>query len=131
MSLSLPRRRLIVAVYTALVLGLTLLPVPDAAWDLVPSWFDKAAHFGLFATLGGLLYWEALSRGQPIPLAVIGPVTVLAGLIELAQGPLPERSGDPWDVVWGAAGATVGYWVLRLAARGRGGPEGRSHTGVL
>lgn len=119
MPLSPAHRRQIVAAYTAAVLALTLLPVPDSAWDLMPSWFDKAAHFGLFATLAGLLYWEALPRGQPVPFAVIGPVTALAGLIELAQVPLPERSGDLWDIAWGAAGATAGYWVLKLAARRR------------
>jgi VanZ family protein len=113
-----PRRR-IVAIYTAALLGLTLLPVPDAAWDVLPGWFDKPVHFGMFATLAGLLYWEALPRGRPAPLAVIGAATALAALIELVQGPLPERSADLWDFAWGVAGATAGYWLLRWLARGR------------
>lgn len=110
------RRHQILAVYTAAVLALTLLPVPDTAWEFFPSWFDKVVHFALFAALAVLLYWDRLPAGPPSLLGVVGAVTALAGLIELAQGPLPGRSGDVWDFVLGAAGAAIGYGVGRLVA---------------
>lgn len=111
------RRHWILAAYTAVVLALTLLPVPDVATGLLPPWSDKVVHFLLFAALAALVCWDRFAAGRPRPLGVIGPVAVLAGLIELAQGPLPERSGDVWDFVLGSIGAALGYGATMVAAR--------------
>lgn len=114
-SPSSPQRRLILAAYTAGVLALTLLPVPDVVGGLFPRWFDKVVHCALFAVLAALLYWDQLPAARPGVLGIAGPAVALAGLVELAQGPLPGRTGDVWDFVFGAAGALVGYGAAKLA----------------
>src|SRR5712691_2549863 len=110
------RRHLILAAYTAGVLALTLLPVPDVVGGLFPRWFDKVVHCALFAVQAALLYWARLPAARPHILGVAGPAVALAGLVELAQGPLPGRTGDVWDFVFGAAGALVGYGVAKFVA---------------
>jgi VanZ family protein len=110
----------VVAGYTAGVLALMLLPLPDIAGPL-PSWSDKAVHAFLFASLAALLYWDRVPAGRPRALVIVLPVVLLAGLIELMQAPLPERSGDVWDFAWSVVGAVAGYlgvdWAARRAVR--------------
>lgn len=111
------RRRAAVLAYTVALLLVTLLPVPDVLSDALPSWTDKVVHFGLFGSFAALLYWYYAPAGRPGALRVLGPAALLAALIEVAQGPLPERSLDPWDFVWGVIGAAVGYALARAASR--------------
>lgn len=93
------------------MLALTLLPVPETVGDSLPRWFDKVVHFGLFASLAALLYWDRARDRRPGAASVVLPTAALAGLIELAQGPLPHRSGDTWDFVAGVVGSVVGLLV--------------------
>ena len=93
------------------MLALTLLPVPGSVGELFPKWFDKVVHFGLFSTLAALIYWDRTATGRPSRMGALLPTVVLAGLIELIQGPLPRRSGDVWDFVLGVVGAIVGMLV--------------------
>lgn len=114
------RRRAAVLAYTLVLLLATLLPVPEALSDALPSWTDKVVHFGLFGSFAALLYWyyaPAAPAGRPSALRVVGLAALLAALIEVAQGPLPARSFDPWDFVWGAIGAAVAYALMRAASR--------------
>jgi len=105
-----------VVAYTAVVLALTLLPVPESVGGLFPRWFDKVVHFGLFSTLAALLYWDRVWSGRASSVSVVLLTSAMAGLIELAQGPLPRRTGDVWDFVLGVAGAVVGLVVAARVA---------------
>ena len=116
-------RRGAVLAYTVALLLVTLLPVPGVLTDALPSWTDKIVHFALFGSFAALLYWyyapaaAAAPAGRPGAVRVVGLAALLAALIEVAQGPLPERSFDPWDFVWGVIGAAVGYALMRAASR--------------
>lgn len=114
------RRRQVLAAYVGAILAATLLPVPDLAIEALPKWSDKVVHFVMFAILAGLVYWERLAAGPPRPAFVIGAVAALAALIEVAQGPLPERTGDVGDFVLGVVGAVAGYLLAQAVLEGRG-----------
>ncbi|NIM50254.1 MAG: hypothetical protein GTN62_05165 [Gemmatimonadales bacterium] len=108
-------RRTVLAGYLVVLLALMLAPVPSTP-DYVPGNSDKAVHVALFLGLGALAYWN-LPRGSRRGFwPVVGVVASLAGLMELAQGLLPYRSGDVLDFLWGAAGALVGAGVAALIA---------------
>jgi VanZ family protein len=119
-------RRAAVLAYTVALLLVTLLPVPGLLTDALPSWTDKVVHFALFGSFAALLYWyyaPAAPAGRPGAVRVVGLAALLAALIEVAQGPLPERTLDPWDFVWGVLGAAVGYALMRAASVGDRTPE--------
>jgi VanZ family protein len=102
-----PVKRPVLGAYLAWVLGLTLLPLPAAAGAL-PHWTDKLVHLGLFVPLpvlvGVLVPPSAHARAAGW-LASVG----LAAAIEVVQDLLAFRTGDVWDFVWGAVGATIGW----------------------
>ncbi len=104
-------RRGIFAAYLIGLLVITLAPLPSRAFELA-SGSDKLVHFGLFAGFGVLLYWNMYSSRRPTLMTVVGLTAVVAALIEVFQTPLPFRSGDVWDLVWGVVGALVGYGVV-------------------
>lgn len=104
------------AAYVLWLLVLTLAPLPDSAGGL-PAWFDKFAHWGLFAGFAALLYWARVGQ-RAQAAAIVGWSAVLAAAIEVVQTPLPFRSGDPWDWAWGVVGAFVGYGAARAVLRG-------------
>lgn len=97
-------RTILTGLYAALIVALTLAPVPITSAAV--AGYDKAAHALMFAGLSFLIYWSFLNR-RPWLLAIACGV-VGAGLIELLQMPLPYRSGDPLDFGAGVVGAMVG-----------------------
>jgi VanZ family protein len=112
-------RRPLLGLYLIVLLTLTLAPLPSAAGGL-PDWFDKVVHFGLFTGLSALLAWNLGGRAR-VPLAV-ALATLIAALVEIAQGPIPFRSGDELDLFWGAMGALVGAagaWPILRDSSGR------------
>ena len=113
-------RRGILAAYLIGLLAITLAPLPSRAFELA-SGSDKLVHFGLFAGFGVLLYWNMYSSRRPTLITVVGLTAVVAALIELFQTPLPFRSGDVWDLLWGVVGALVGYGVAHSIAARVGG----------
>ncbi len=83
-------------------------PSPAGGGVTVPG-ADKAVHAGLFLLLSGT---AALRFG--VGLRVLAAVLGYAALSELVQaGLLAERSGDPWDLLADAAGAVVGWQLVR------------------
>ncbi len=91
----------------AVLLSLVVLFAPSA--DGTPTFpgADKLVHLLLFALLAGTLRW----RFGPA-LVGLGIVAVYAVASELIQGfALPNRSGDPLDVVADLAGVAAG-WLL-------------------
>lgn len=117
-------RRTVLAAYVVVLLALMLAPVPGTPGYL-PSNSDKAVHVALFLGLGVLVFWNVPRGSRRRFWPVVGIVASLAGLMELAQGLLPYRSGDVLDFVWGAAGALVGASVAALTTASRAG--GGSH----
>jgi VanZ family protein len=100
-------RRILLASYVVVLLGVTLAPVPGTAYP--PSGFDKLVHIVLFAGLAFLLHWN-LHTGSTLTAAAGAIVLTMgvAALIEGVQGVLPFRNADEWDFVAGAAGAILG-----------------------
>ena len=113
------QRRVWLGVYVVALLVLTLAPVPALARRVAATdHLDKVVHFVLLGGLTVMLYWNLATEGHPPLGRVVGPATAFAALIELLQAPLPYRSMDLWDFVWGAAGAFVAYFLVAgLSAR--------------
>jgi len=114
--LSIPIRRIVLIAYIGLVLFATLAPL-SGDWYETVSTLDKFAHVGLFAGVSFLAVLNVTYRWEAALWAVI-LTSVLAGLIELAQGALPFRSADWWDLWAGVLGACIGailaivtHWV--------------------
>lgn len=103
----------------ALQVYVLYLHVPGAESSLAVPHADKVVHVAVFALPTAL---AVLARYPLLPVAVI--LAAHAPLSELVQHLwLPERGGDPWDVVadWVGVGLglLVGWMVLaRTAARG-------------
>lgn len=119
-----------------------LLPwVPAAAWAATIYWlssrptlpapqvahFDKAAHFGAYAVLGGLLAF-AVHRSR-LPVGVAIALGVLYGASdEVHQMFVPGRSPDVLDWAADAAGVVAACllynrWRSRRAAAPAAGGE--------
>ncbi len=104
-------RRAVLVGYLLTVLVILLSPIsPDVAVAHF-TWFDKAVHLVLFGGVVALGYWDT---GSVATMAIVA--VVLAGAVELLQGPLPYRSAESWDFVAGAIGALVAAGVVRLIA---------------
>jgi hypothetical protein len=115
-------RRWLIVAYVAVVFGITLAPIPPDAVDrfTIPG-ADKWVHAAMIGGFALLLYW------RPGPALAIGwaagsflAAAALAGIIELAQEPLPYRSGDWRDFGAGLAGALAAIMLAAVwRARGR------------
>ena len=116
-------RRVIALLWTAAILGMTLLPSVGG-----PSMFehqDKVAHFGAFAGFGLAWTWARVDARL-----VAGAGLVLAIVTEYGQGLLPwPRSPELGDLVADLVGLAVGqglgWWLF--GRRGRAGGAGPRH----
>jgi hypothetical protein len=114
-------RHVVLACYVAGLLVLTLAPLPGTAYRLASAQgFDKAVHTVLFGGFAAALYWSRLGGAAPGWWRVVGPSAGLAALVELLQAPLPYRTADVWDFVWGVLGALVAYLAARRVLPGAG-----------
>ena len=109
-------RRGILAAYLLATVVLFLAPIgsPDVASKL-PVDPDKLAHFGLIAVLAAGVWWVLPARRGRAAIAFL----VAAGYalaIEGIQALLPYRTGDAFDLVAGALGASVGAALAKLGA---------------
>ncbi len=116
-----PARRLLttwlpVAVWAAVIFGLSSIPSLTSGlgfWDLV---LRKLAHLTEYAILGLLL-----ARALPeIPAFAVG--VAYAASDELHQHFVPGRAGTPLDVALDAVGVTLGILSLRLLSTGSRSP---------
>ncbi len=111
-------RHVVLGCYVAVVLGLTLAPLPQAAYHLASArGFDKLVHFLLFGGFAVVLYWSLLPNGSPRLWRVVVPSAGFAALVELLQAPLPYRTSDFWDFFWGSVGALAAFLVVRRVLR--------------
>jgi VanZ family protein len=118
-----PLARLVLAVYTLLVVYASLYPL--SGWRehglsplefLLQPWprhvlaFDLAADFVGYAVLGllAVLAWQPRLRGGNAVLAALAVGTALSIALEAAQTYLPSRVPSNVDVLCNAAGALAG-----------------------
>ncbi|MFC7618829.1 VanZ family protein [Microlunatus sp. GCM10028923] len=118
------RRVLLCAVVISCLAQLIALyrPAGPPTPDVIPH-LDKAGHLVIFALpVLLIMLWRAARRGDRpgFGAAVIAIFAGHAVLSEILQGALlPQRSGDPLDVVADLLGIAIGYGtaVLIIARR--------------
>jgi VanZ family protein len=110
------------AVFTLAVLGQSVVLYAPSSPGLVQTGLpvDKLVHFGVFFAVAAAGVLAEVPR--PVLLILLAGQAVGSELLQSAV--LPQRSGDPWDVLADLAGAAAGWWAGgRWAARpGRGAP---------
>lgn len=112
------RRWSYLPVLVAVVLQLVLLYAPSGGGVSPFPNFDKLVHSAIFALP---TFFALLARLPRVP--VIAVLALHAPVSELIQWSLlPNRSGDPWDVVADLVGVTLGAVAAHLALN-RAQPE--------
>lgn len=100
----------------ALILALTLMPLPEGDGPGLFPGADKLVHFSMFALFGLAARADAAARGRlragAFAAAAFG--LFLAAGTELAQAFIPGRGADPADFAADAAGLIVGFLACRL-----------------
>jgi hypothetical protein len=105
-----PRRWSYLPVLVAVVLQLVLLYAPSSGGVSPFPNFDKLVHSAMFALP---VFFALLARLPRVP--VIAVLALHAPVSELIQWTLlPNRSGDPWDVVADLVGVTLGAAAAHL-----------------
>ena len=87
---------------------------PDSGGPSLFAGIDKVVHVVLFALIAATTRWRFGAS-----LVALAAVVAYAPVSELIQGGLlPQRSGDPYDVLADLVGAALG-WLLatRLLSR--------------
>jgi VanZ family protein len=117
-------RRLLSAYWAALLWALVIATLAGASelprTPAIPH-FDKAAHFGVYLVLGGLLGWGWLRAGRrPARIWLLLFALVLGTSDEFRHARNPKRSAELGDWVADAFGAATGLLLTtRLLARRR------------
>lgn len=93
----------VVALVAATALFLAPLDAPEADVAGFPS--DKVGHVATFVALALLARRAHASR----PLLIFAALVAYGALVELAQGALPWRRAEAWDLVADAAGALAAF----------------------
>lgn len=105
------------AIVDAVIRVLGIAPTPDQL-TVANHLFRKAAHFAEYAILGLLWAW-ALPRGPYRLILAWTAATLYAGSDELHQMFVANRGPALADVIIdsaGAAGALLGWWLIRRRA---------------
>lgn len=101
------------AVFAAVLLQLGVLYAPTSVGPTLFPNIDKLVHCAVFA----LPVFLALRARLPL-MPVVAVVAAHAPVSELIQWTLlPNRSGDPWDVVADLVGVALGAGAAHLALR--------------
>jgi VanZ family protein len=102
-------RRATVAFVAVVLLSLVVLFAPRAPSAQGISDLDKLVHAGLFALLAATTWWRFAGHRAGLVLVI-----AYGGVSELVQWlALPHRSGDLRDVAADAAGALLGWLLVR------------------
>lgn len=112
----LPYCWLMVGVYLAMLLGLSSIPGGGAGGShSVMDWWgsDKVLHFWIYFPLGWLL---ALTEMRWWQVLLVG--ALLAGMDEIYQGTVPNRSPDFLDWMADMGGIAVG-WFAEYRIKGK------------
>ena len=123
-DIPLPYRYLIVLVFIAIVVALSITPGRAPPGDTVFSWLfvnttapvQKALHVVIYAALVVLWMWALEAVGSRTLRAVLS-VTLAIGLgaiLEWCQLSVPGRFGSFTDVLLNSAGAFIGLLLAML-----------------
>lgn len=82
----------------------SLIPVPEEPVARLGG--DKLLHLAGYALLAA--WFAQLHREPPARLWIFGGLLLLGAGLEVAQGLVPWRSMEGWDVLADAAGAALG-----------------------
>ena len=112
----------------ALILALTLMPLPEGDGPGLFPGADKLVHFSMFALFGLAARADAAARGRLRAGAAAAFGLALAVGTELAQAFIPGRGADLADFAADALGLAFGLLagrvlVLRPRPRSPDGPE--------
>jgi VanZ family protein len=115
-------RYLVIILWTIFLLSLLLSPI--AWWKGVPGpwevkYFDKVAHFGLFAITGfvGVFSTNFQSRFKTRVLIAIVLGLFLAIITEFLQYFIPNRHAELYDVLIDAIGLGIGLLLYAFLYR--------------
>ncbi len=115
------RNRLAVA-FAALVLVVSLIPIPDGGGDSLPGLLgialDKWVHAAGYGLLTGLLVRGAGTRDLAVVAALATLATGYGVAIELLQGMVATRGFSTADMLANAVGAAVAA-IAYIVARSR------------
>ncbi|GCF13205.1 hypothetical protein Harman_11400 [Haloarcula mannanilytica] len=106
------RRRYLPAVgFSLLLLGTSLLPVPEGPSEQLPVLLgvslDKWVHAASYGALTALLAWARRARGW-VTVAALAAVAVLYGAgVELLQALVPSRGTSGADFLANTVGAVL------------------------
>ena len=98
----------------AVVFQLFYVGAQPVAAGLIPSPWDKLAHFAVYSLITLLLWIATAGR---MPLTVIVTVVMIGAFDELHQAHLAGRFGDTLDFLVDACAATGTVAAIRLHAR--------------
>jgi len=104
-----------VAVYAALIIGVSSIPGRSLAVDWIWSW-DKLLHACEYSVLGALLARAVGVRLRPWVAFSVAVVAAAAfgACDEWYQTSVPGRTGTPYDAVADLVGATLGALSVTL-----------------
>ncbi|MGD0158054.1 MAG: VanZ family protein [Terracidiphilus sp.] len=97
-------------------------PVSDARWGVIHFYIRKSGHFLGYGALGLAwlrAWWLSLPQFRFLfdaELALAGSALV-AACDEWHQAYLPNRTGNPWDVLLDCCGALALQWVVFVYVR--------------
>jgi VanZ family protein len=97
-------------------------PVSIAQWDQIHHLIRKCGHFFGYGFIGVAwlrAWWMTLPHSHFLEdgfLALMG-TSLIAGLDELHQSYLPNRTGSPWDVLLDCCGALTLQLILYIFLR--------------
>ncbi|WP_404381584.1 VanZ family protein [Knoellia locipacati] len=104
-------RRSLLPAAVAVLLQLVVVYAPSGGGAAPFPYFDKLVHAGVFALP---VFLGLLARLPLLPVAAV--MAAHAPVSELVQAMLlPQRSGDPWDVVADLVGVGLGVLAATLA----------------
>lgn len=106
-----------VAAYVGFIFWLSSAPRPLPGIRLFP-WLDKGYHLVEYTPLGALLTrairWTFLRMRWPAMGALALALAAVVGASdEFYQSFVDERVSSPWDALWDAGGAALGYALYR------------------
>jgi VanZ family protein len=123
------RRRYLPAVgFSLLLLGTSLLPVPEGASEQVPVLLgvalDKWVHALSYGVLTALLAWARRARSVPLVAALAAVAVCYGAGIELLQTLVPSRGLSGADFVANGVGATLAGALWLALVGGDTAPDG-------
>jgi VanZ family protein len=118
--------RLVLAAYMAMVLVVSLRPMPSGLPEIVE--IDKLYHFATYMVMAILLAMALQGEGRAVMrvrlwIAAL-MVSAYGAMVEVLQSFTGTRSADIFDAIVNGIGATVGVFIFGLYMRWKGARGG-------